>query len=640
MNLQPLYEVKSRLEYAAIAGTGLLAEDFRLKKAAEGLKPLAAASPVFGKIDAGLDALLTAPAEARAGLLLDTLALVDAVAYTQAVTGREGELEPLPAGSGSYQKISYGQIAPLLTALTTTGSGRIDVIQSAWEEHPEFFSDYRVLPVVVGDLADSYSEISELNVKILKQVGPAALPVLREGFDPAGNKAMARRAEVIAAVLGPDAAAWLKELLPQAKKDVRAAVITALGSDPDNAALLLELARTERGKGREAVLNALSAMEGDAVRDFWANELVKNPNSVSFLQESGADWAADLVAAGIQARLEDAMYVRRIVTRETKAELQNWCAALRGGKASPAMLDFWRWADGHYDDIRRLESVGNSDFRLTEHMGNRLIENLYAAGPGPLTQLCLELWERDRESPRWLEQAVISALMSRPAAEIYELFSPYVLTEEPSGDGERKKALSLALIRGLNKMIWSSSAGKYIFWQSSHDPAQPLDPRWIGRLTQIAFRPDAGHYYPFGGGDEMDGYDKAVADLANPNDPDQCAWMIPYLRARMVETGCWYSYSRWLIKFGGSPKGVLKQAMKKAKRAAYLYHVWELLSDASAILPAEEIAELCQEALDSGHFRSTGEDMFLAKQALPWTIERLRAGQPFPEWDQWWKMRK
>ena len=36
MKLQPLYDVKERLEQAAIAGTGLLGEDFRLRRAAEG----------------------------------------------------------------------------------------------------------------------------------------------------------------------------------------------------------------------------------------------------------------------------------------------------------------------------------------------------------------------------------------------------------------------------------------------------------------------------------------------------------------------------------------------------------------------------------------------------------------------------
>ena len=76
MNLRPLYDVKERLEQAAIAGVGLLAEDFRLSRAAEQLKPLAGASPVFGKIDAGLTQLLSAPAGERSGLLLDVLALV------------------------------------------------------------------------------------------------------------------------------------------------------------------------------------------------------------------------------------------------------------------------------------------------------------------------------------------------------------------------------------------------------------------------------------------------------------------------------------------------------------------------------------------------------------------------------------
>ncbi len=61
MNLQPLYDLKERLHYAAIAGAGLLGEDFRLQRAAEGLKPLASASPVFSKIDGMLSALLQAP---------------------------------------------------------------------------------------------------------------------------------------------------------------------------------------------------------------------------------------------------------------------------------------------------------------------------------------------------------------------------------------------------------------------------------------------------------------------------------------------------------------------------------------------------------------------------------------------------
>ena len=35
MDIAPVYELKARLRAAAIAGTNLLSEDFRLKKAAE-----------------------------------------------------------------------------------------------------------------------------------------------------------------------------------------------------------------------------------------------------------------------------------------------------------------------------------------------------------------------------------------------------------------------------------------------------------------------------------------------------------------------------------------------------------------------------------------------------------------------------
>ena len=272
MNLQPLYDVKERLEAAAIAGTGLLGEDFRLKRAAEALKPLAAASPVFGKIDVGLTKLLSAPAEERAGLLLDTLALVDAVAYTQAGTGGAGELEPLRVGSGQYRELSYSQLAPLLTALTTTGGGRMETIKSAWENHPEFFEDFRVLPAVVAGLGDSYGEIADQNAKILEQVGSAAVPLLKQGFDPAGK-------------------------LPQAKKPVRQALLLALRHEPANAQMLIGLCQTEKKECQEAARFALARMETGEARTYWEALGQKDPaGAAEAMRLSSTRTAAELTA--------------------------------------------------------------------------------------------------------------------------------------------------------------------------------------------------------------------------------------------------------------------------------------------------------------------------------------------------------
>ena len=266
MNLQPLYDVKARLEQAAVAGTGLLSEDFRLQRAAESLKPLAAASPVFGKIHQGLAGLLSAPREEQGGLLLDLLALVDAVVYTQGTSKAEGGLDPLPPGCGVYIPLSYSQISPLLTALTGKGGGRMELVKSTWTCHPKFFADYRVLPALISGLGDSYGELAELNLDILKSQTPAIVPLLKEGLDPAGKKEMARRVEVIAALEGTNAAPWLRELLPQARKEVRPAVLLALSGDPANLPLALELAKTEKGKNRQAVLTGLSQLDGEEVR--------------------------------------------------------------------------------------------------------------------------------------------------------------------------------------------------------------------------------------------------------------------------------------------------------------------------------------------------------------------------------------
>ena len=128
---------------------------------------------------------------------------------------------------------------------------------------------------MVAGLGDSYGEMSELNANLLKKLGPSVIPLLKKDFDPAGLKAMARRVEVIAALEGKKATPWLREILPQTKKEVRSTVIRALGMDKDNADLLLDLAKFERGKNREAALAGLALQDGGTVRDFWEAELEK-----------------------------------------------------------------------------------------------------------------------------------------------------------------------------------------------------------------------------------------------------------------------------------------------------------------------------------------------------------------------------
>ena len=551
MDLQPLYTVKERLEQAAMAGAGLLAEDFRLRRAAEGLAPLAAASPVFGKIDAGLTRLLSAPREDQGGLLLDLLALVNAVAYTQGASQIAGELEPLPPGSGVCLPLLYSQLHPLLEALTGSGGGRMSQIQDTWETHPEYFSDYRVLPVLVSGLGEGYSELADLNMAILKAQGPRSVPLLKANFDPAGNRAMARRVEVLSALEGAGATPWLLEVLPQAKKDVRFAVLTALGADPENTPLLLELVKTERGGNRNAVLTALARQDGAAVREFWTAEVRQTPEHVEFLKDSSTDWASGLAACVFRSLLEKVLPVEGRETRITQEEVavlgRCWAAVL--GKSSPAMLDCWRWINSQLPAFGRLKRVPGVRQDLSAGLPNWLLDSLCAAGPGPLCTLCRELWDNDRDSVRYFPHALLAALLTRPAAEVYEEFLPYV---ERSVGVRKAQALKAAF----EHISWNKKTGRY---QASHNYYsvltgstrltalyEPLDRRWFGLLFKIPNMEDI------------------LARLIPPEDPELQSQFAAYQYRKILEGSFIQEDIAFLREHGWTEwKGFLDRKVKK-----------------------------------------------------------------------------
>ena len=142
---------------------------------------------------------------------------------------------------------------------------------------------------------------------------------------------------------------------------------------------------------------------------------------------------------------------------------------------------------------------------------------------------------------------------------------------------------------------------------------------------------------PYNGGETMGEFDMTLINLANPADQTVCALIVPYLRQRMVETGKWSGFSFALLKFHGSPAGVLGKSMRCSNKGAYLYHLWHLLQEAAGVLPKEEIIALLQEANGAGGIRAA--DVPLSKAVIPYTIAALETGRPFPDWSEWWSLR-
>ena len=162
MDITPIYELRTRLKTAIIAGTNLLSEDFRLKRAVEAIQPLLAASPVFAKIGQLMQVLLTPGQEGKEGLLLDAISLVDAVICTQGVVTVSKEIEPIKVGNYgvAVTNAPYSVVRSLIDALTSAGNGRYSYVIETHKNHPELFDDYRIKMTMVEALDANYVELA------------------------------------------------------------------------------------------------------------------------------------------------------------------------------------------------------------------------------------------------------------------------------------------------------------------------------------------------------------------------------------------------------------------------------------------------------------------------------------------------
>lgn len=311
MDIKPLYELKDRLRAASIAGTNLLSEDFRLKKAAEGFKALENVSPVFKKISDLTAELLSEKCEDKSGVLLDTVTLVDSVICTLGATEAAGEFSDIPAGKsdGSVNEIPYSKLNAIIEALTSSGSGKMEIVQTAWEETPELFRDFRMIPALVKGLGASYAELADYVQTIIGELGADMLPLLKKGFDPKGKKETVRRVraiEAIEAANGLNESAFYIEQLDNAEKDVRTALVYALRHNEENIDKLIELTKTEKGKAKTAAFTALVMFDNEKAAAFFEEYSKKKPVEVlEYLKKAWSKWACKLTAELIEKSLVD-----------------------------------------------------------------------------------------------------------------------------------------------------------------------------------------------------------------------------------------------------------------------------------------------------------------------------------------------
>lgn len=384
MDITPIYELKTRLRAAMIAGTDLISEDFRLKKAAESFAPLAASSPVFAKINAMTQKLLE---EKSPECLLDTITLVDSVLTTLGTTEVNGELESLPDNGISSVNVTapYSQLSTVIDALTMPGGGQFNRIVEMRENTPEIFRDYRIKPALIKGLDASYSELANTVEDIIKDIGKEMLPLVKKGFDPKGKKEAVRRVHIIEELCGAEENDFYLEQLENSENEVHKALIFALRHDEKNIDKLIELTKTEKGKLKTAALAALASFDNEKIVDFFEEYAKKKPVDVlKIISRKSSKWTSELTA-----RLIDTLLVDDKGNKITLSQSADMKKVELSAKLTFLDLNSALWGKWGADIEKFYREFDNKE--MAEQMSVRLGDSIIVTKDKGLTALALEL---------------------------------------------------------------------------------------------------------------------------------------------------------------------------------------------------------------------------------------------------------
>jgi hypothetical protein len=477
MSIAVLNQVYDEARRLAVAGSVVARGDFRLKKLVAPLEQAAAKAPVFAKVAEAATRVIEGPEDTSAENLLELTSLVTAVLYTQGETGIAGELQPIESVNlgGETAQTSARLLKPLLEALSSTGSGRLELVKDAHERGA--FRDLRLIKPALNGLDDPYADVADfLAEKVLPMYGKAILPELQRAYDPKGTKGHPRRLKLMHAIDPAGTRELVKQALESGSKEVKVIAISCLGAEPEDLQFLTEQASAKTQEVRGAAYEALSAID--------------SPAAVAVLEKaiSGKDMELALAAITGGDRPQPARLTAFLV-----AEIQKGVAELPKlkDKKKVSLL-----AERLSDLIGALPGVEHPDAdRLTLHLfarraelakvkgstysGSDVVEAVLGrmeVGPKSL-QRALAHAHAELE-PAQLAGAVQAAREALPAAEVYDLFAPYVTAKVD----EKKKGKDPAWAR--REAVLDGLDADYVSWNRIDD-GQPLDPRWMDMAVQV-----------------------------------------------------------------------------------------------------------------------------------------------------------
>ena len=470
MSIAVLIQVYDETRRLAIAGSVVAGGDFRLKKLIAPLEQAGAKAPVFVKAAEATKTLIGSNENSSAPALLDVCTLVSAVLYTQGETGLAGELSPLETTDFGPQttQASARVLKPLLEALSTTGSGRLEIIRDSHERNA--FRDLRLVKPALRALDDIYPEIADFIAdKVLPLYGKAILPELQSKYDLKGKGGHVRRLGLMHKLDPAGTRELVKQALDGGSKEVRIAAIECLGAEPEDLAFLLEQSAAKAKEVRGAALKALAKLDADAALDALKKGLTSN----------------DLDLAIQPARENRNPKLLKFVIDEAQRELDNACqsqdkkAIAKSADRLESLLTCLYGRDDKTTEAFLLKCFSRRDELLGvkgENIGlslNRRIAGLMSNATKKTQQTLIGAHATLEQEV--FDTAFLTAVRSMKPAAMFQMFSPYLTAKVD----EKKKQKDPAFAR--REAIAVAIGNEYLWRDDDADKPTTIswDPRWL-----------------------------------------------------------------------------------------------------------------------------------------------------------------
>jgi len=270
MSISVLNQVYDETRRIAIAGSNLAVGDFRIKKLVEPLRKSGKKAPVFSKVADSIENLVDGDEKNSPQSLLDLSSLVLAILYTQGQTGVKGtpkSIDSLEVGISTTQ-VASRVLKPLLEALTTTGSGRLETVQDAYDRGA--FNDLRLINPAINALDDVYPELADfIAEKVLPKYGPAIVPEIKDRIDIKGRSGHVRRLKLLYQLQPETARPLVEAAFESGSKEMKIAALSCLGDSKKDLPHLLEQFSSKAKDVRRVVLDRLSRFKGKEIDDIF-----------------------------------------------------------------------------------------------------------------------------------------------------------------------------------------------------------------------------------------------------------------------------------------------------------------------------------------------------------------------------------